>query len=200
MNNSQGQKMSRVVDAGAPEEPQTVLAEAMPGCRTRLDERRRRLVAGARASVVRHGALHGADAQAELIRVKPDFVWYDDSDRLLVVVDAKYKAERPEGFPDVGFYQLLAYGTALHLAAGHLIYAKGNAPHAAHRIRNAGITSTNTPSTSTRPQPPSLPPRWHRGAARRLRTCRRLPIDPQTARGPASRLRTPPRSKSDRPA
>ncbi|TKA01405.1 McrC family protein [Actinacidiphila oryziradicis] len=77
--------------------------------------------------------------EAETIRIKPDFVWYDDSDRPLAVVDAKYKAERPGGFPDADLYQLLAYCTALHLPAGYLIYAKGNAPHAAHRIRNAGI-------------------------------------------------------------
>jgi 5-methylcytosine-specific restriction enzyme subunit McrC len=77
--------------------------------------------------------------EAETVRIKPDFVWYDDSDRPLAVVDAKYKAGRPEGFPDADLYQLLAYCTALHLPAGHLIYAKGNAPHAAHRIRNAGI-------------------------------------------------------------
>ncbi|MGV9567132.1 McrC family protein [Streptomyces sp. NPDC003480] len=77
--------------------------------------------------------------EAETVRIKPDFVWYDDSDHPLAVVDAKYKAQRPEGFPDADLYQLLAYCTALHLPAGHLIYAKGNAPHAAHRIRNTGI-------------------------------------------------------------
>ncbi|WP_405014104.1 McrC family protein [Kitasatospora sp. NBC_01539] len=77
--------------------------------------------------------------EAETVRIKPDFVWYDDSDRPLAVVDAKYKAERPEGFPDADLYQLLAYCTALRLPAGHLIYAKGSAPHAAHHIRNTGI-------------------------------------------------------------
>lgn len=77
--------------------------------------------------------------EAETVCIRPDFVWYDDSNRPLAVVDAKYKAERPEGFPDADLYQLLAYCTALHLPAGHLVYAKGKAPHAAHRIRNAGI-------------------------------------------------------------
>nr|WP_052434185.1 restriction endonuclease [Streptacidiphilus melanogenes] len=77
--------------------------------------------------------------QASAIRVKPDFVWYEESGRPLAVVDAKYKAERPEGFPDADLYQLLAYCTTLGLQAGHLVYAKGNAPHAAHDIRNANI-------------------------------------------------------------
>lgn len=77
--------------------------------------------------------------EAATVHVKPDFVWYDDSGRALAVVDAKYKAERPEGFPDADLYQLLAYCTTLHLPAGHLVYAKGNAPHAAHHIRNTGI-------------------------------------------------------------
>ncbi|OIJ62559.1 McrC family protein [Streptomyces mangrovisoli] len=76
---------------------------------------------------------------AETIRVKPDFVWYDESGRPRAVVDAKYKAERPGGFPDADLYQILAYCTALHLPTGHLVYAKGNAPRATHFIRNAGI-------------------------------------------------------------
>ncbi|WP_370192139.1 McrC family protein [Streptacidiphilus sp. MAP5-52] len=77
--------------------------------------------------------------EASTVRVKPDFVWYGDSGQPLAVADAKYKAERPEGFPDADLYQLLAYCTTLGLHSGNLIYAKGNAPHAAHDIRNAGI-------------------------------------------------------------
>ncbi|MCZ4100807.1 McrC family protein [Streptomyces sp. H39-C1] len=76
--------------------------------------------------------------EADTVRIRPDFVWYDASGHARAVVDAKYKAEQPEGFPDADLYQLLAYCTALHLPAGHLIYAKGN-PHTSHRIRNAGI-------------------------------------------------------------
>jgi 5-methylcytosine-specific restriction enzyme subunit McrC len=34
---------------------------------------------------------------------------------------------------------MLAYCTALGLREGHLVYAKGNAPHAAHTVRHAGI-------------------------------------------------------------
>lgn len=74
----------------------------------------------------------------DTVLMKPDLVWYDD-DRPLAVADAKYKAEKPEGFPGADLYQLLAYCTVLDLADGHLIYAKGNDPHAAHQIRNTGV-------------------------------------------------------------
>jgi 5-methylcytosine-specific restriction enzyme subunit McrC len=73
------------------------------------------------------------------VLMKPDFVWYDDASRPLAVADAKYKAEKPEGFPGADLYQLLAYCTVLGLADGHLIYAKGNASHAAHQVRNTGV-------------------------------------------------------------
>jgi 5-methylcytosine-specific restriction enzyme subunit McrC len=55
------------------------------------------------------------------------------------VVDAKYKAEKPGGFPDADLYQMLTYCTALHLRRGHLIYAKGNEDPARYVVRNAGI-------------------------------------------------------------
>lgn len=70
------------------------------------------------------------------IRVIPDLVRYADDGTPLAVADAKYKAEKPEGFPDADLYQMLAYCTALDLPEGHLVYAKGNAP----RLRHARIT------------------------------------------------------------
>jgi 5-methylcytosine-specific restriction enzyme subunit McrC len=76
---------------------------------------------------------------AETVLMKPDFVWYDDANLPRAVVDAKYKAEKPEGFPDADLYQLLAYCIALGLTEGHLIYARGNAAHASHAVRNTGI-------------------------------------------------------------
>ncbi|MFH9466174.1 McrC family protein [Streptomyces clavifer] len=78
--------------------------------------------------------------EAAAIRMRPDFVWYGERGRPLAVADAKYKAEKPSGYPEADLYQMLAYCTALHLAEGHLLYAKGNAPHARHRVRHAGIT------------------------------------------------------------
>ncbi|MFG3122965.1 McrC family protein [Streptomyces sp. NPDC048201] len=75
------------------------------------------------------------------VRMRPDFVWYNDGHpgRPLAVVDAKYKAEKGSGYPDSDLYQMLAYCTALGLSVGHLVYAKGNVPHAGHRVREAGI-------------------------------------------------------------
>ncbi|MFE0511210.1 McrC family protein [Streptomyces sp. NPDC058964] len=77
--------------------------------------------------------------EASAIRMKPDFVLYGPDRRPCAVVDAKYKAEKQGGYPDGDLYQMLAYCTALGLGEGHLVYAKGNAPHAAHRVRHAGI-------------------------------------------------------------
>jgi 5-methylcytosine-specific restriction enzyme subunit McrC len=55
------------------------------------------------------------------------------------VVDAKYKAERPEGFPNADLYQMLAYCTVLGLGEGHLVYAKGNEPVSIHTVQKAGV-------------------------------------------------------------
>ncbi|WP_427167336.1 McrC family protein [Streptomyces sp. C1-1] len=77
--------------------------------------------------------------EAAAIRMRPDFVLYEPGGAPCAVVDAKYKAEKQEGFPDADLYQMLAYCTALGLREGHLVYAKGNASHAAHTVRHAGI-------------------------------------------------------------
>ncbi|MET9845667.1 McrC family protein [Streptomyces ossamyceticus] len=77
--------------------------------------------------------------EAAAIRMRPDFVLYEPGGAPSAVVDAKYKAEKRDGFPDADLYQMLAYCTALGLREGHLVYAKGNAPHAAHTVRHAGI-------------------------------------------------------------
>lgn len=77
--------------------------------------------------------------EAARIRMRPDFVLYGADGTPSAVVDAKYKAERPDGYPGADLYQMLAYCTALGLREGHLVYAKGNAGHAAHQVRHAGI-------------------------------------------------------------
>lgn len=77
--------------------------------------------------------------EAAAIRMRPDLVLYGPDRTPCAVADAKYKAERPGGYPDADLYQMLAYCTALGLRDGHLVYAKGNAGHAAHRVRHAGI-------------------------------------------------------------
>lgn len=76
------------------------------------------------------------------IRVRPDLVWYSGSGVVRAVIDAKYKAEKPAGFPYADLYQMLAYCTALGLQRGHLVYAKGNESAANHILRNVGIEIT----------------------------------------------------------
>jgi McrBC 5-methylcytosine restriction system component len=55
------------------------------------------------------------------------------------VIDAKYKAEKPAGYPNADLYQLLAYCTILGLPVGHLVYARGNATPARRVVRQAGV-------------------------------------------------------------
>jgi 5-methylcytosine-specific restriction enzyme subunit McrC len=76
--------------------------------------------------------------EAQLIRFKPDLVWRRDG-RPAAVIDAKYKAEKPAGFPDADLYQVLAYCTVLNLARGHLVYARGNEQPARYVVRHSGI-------------------------------------------------------------
>ena len=83
--------------------------------------------------------------------VKPDLVWYLHG-APAAVLDAKYKAEKPAGFPDADLYQMLAYCTALDLDEGHLIYAKGNEPETSHEVRNVGVTiRAHAPGPGTAP-------------------------------------------------
>ncbi|MFD4343798.1 McrC family protein [Streptomyces coelicoflavus] len=77
--------------------------------------------------------------EASAIRMRPDFVLYGADGIPCAVVDAKYKAEKRGGWPDSDLYQMLAYCTALGLREGHLVYAKGNAPHVSHQVRHTGI-------------------------------------------------------------
>ena len=57
----------------------------------------------------------------------------------VAVVDAKYKAEKPAGYPNADLYQLLAYCTVLGLRTGHLVYAKGNEDPARHVVRRSSV-------------------------------------------------------------
>lgn len=76
--------------------------------------------------------------EVETVPVRPDFVW-SDGGVPRVVADAKYKAEKPSGFPQADLYQLLAYCTVLGLPVGHLIYAKGFEDTREHIVRNVGV-------------------------------------------------------------
>ncbi|PRW65367.1 McrC family protein [Actinopolyspora mortivallis] len=83
---------------------------------------------------------HGHLDENHAIPLTPDFVHYAPSGEPRAVVDVKYKAERPSGYPNADLYQMLAYCVAFGLRAGHLVYAKGNSAHGTHRVRRAGIT------------------------------------------------------------
>lgn len=76
--------------------------------------------------------------EAGRVRMEPDLVWYRNG-APVAVIDAKYKAEKPAGFPNADLYQLLAYCTALGLEEGHLVYAKGNEGTATHRVRRSPV-------------------------------------------------------------
>lgn len=78
--------------------------------------------------------------EANSVRMRPDLVWTSEAGTVRGVIDAKYKAERPAGFPQADLYQLLAYCTALELTTGHLVYAKGSGEtERRHIIRGRGV-------------------------------------------------------------
>ena len=70
--------------------------------------------------------------------LRPDIVWKVGG-TTAAVIDAKYKAEKPAGYPNADLYQLLAYCTILGLPVGHLVYARGNASPARHVVQQSGI-------------------------------------------------------------
>ena len=76
--------------------------------------------------------------EAGQVRLRPDIVWKIRGSAV-AVIDAKYKAEKPAGYPNADLYQLLAYCTVLGLRSGHLVYAKGNEKPARHIVRRSGI-------------------------------------------------------------
>jgi 5-methylcytosine-specific restriction enzyme subunit McrC len=76
---------------------------------------------------------------ADKVDVRPDFAWTVGGVPRLVA-DAKYKAQRPDGFPNADLYQVLAYCTVLGLEDGHLVYAAGNGMEAAvHQVRGSPV-------------------------------------------------------------
>jgi 5-methylcytosine-specific restriction enzyme subunit McrC len=76
--------------------------------------------------------------EAAQVVLWPDIVWKVRGSPA-AVIDAKYKAEEPAGYPNADLYQLLAYCTVLGLSTGHLVYAKGNEEPARHRVRRSGV-------------------------------------------------------------
>jgi 5-methylcytosine-specific restriction enzyme subunit McrC len=76
---------------------------------------------------------------AQRVEMRPDFLWRSTAGDL-IVVDAKYKAEKPSGFPQADLYQLLAYCTVLGVRDGHLIYARGSEDAIVHSVVGTNVT------------------------------------------------------------
>lgn len=76
--------------------------------------------------------------EAGQVLLRPDIVWKLRG-TARAVVDAKYKAETPAGYPNADLYQLLAYCTVLGLQVGHLVYARGSEEPAHHVVKRSGI-------------------------------------------------------------
>lgn len=76
--------------------------------------------------------------EAGHVPLRPDIVWRMRGEPV-AVIDAKYKAEKPSGYPNADLYQLLAYCTVLGLPVGHLVYAAGNEVPARHVVRGLGV-------------------------------------------------------------
>ncbi len=75
------------------------------------------------------------------ITLKPDIVWHATPGGLpAAVADAKYKAEKPSGYPNADIYQMLAYCLRLGLREGHLVYAKGESEPGRHRVVGTDVT------------------------------------------------------------
>ena len=76
--------------------------------------------------------------EASQVILRPNIVWKIRGSAV-AVIDAKYKAEKPAGYPNADLYQLLAYCTVLGLPIGHFVYAKGNEEPARHVVRRSGV-------------------------------------------------------------
>lgn len=75
------------------------------------------------------------------VTIECDLTWYDNDDKPVAVIDAKYKTiTSGKRGPNADMYQLTAYCTALGLREGHLIYAKGDTASHSVAIVGADIT------------------------------------------------------------
>ncbi len=92
------------------------------------------------------------DKQAD-VAIQPDLVWRI-GDVIEAAIDAKYKAEKPAGFPQADLYQALAYAIAYRLDETHLVYAKGNETARTWTVRGSRVRITA--HTLDLNQPPEL--------------------------------------------
>jgi 5-methylcytosine-specific restriction enzyme subunit McrC len=72
------------------------------------------------------------------VTIQPDLVWIREGS-VATVFDAKYKAEKPSGYPNADIYQMITYCARHRLTRGHLIYAAGNEGQRRIVVEEAGI-------------------------------------------------------------
>jgi 5-methylcytosine-specific restriction enzyme subunit McrC len=72
-------------------------------------------------------------------RIRPDIL-FSQAGKVRAVIDAKYKVEKPEGFPNADIYQAIVYAIKHGLSESHLIYAKGEGEPAIYEVVEAGVT------------------------------------------------------------
>lgn len=85
-----------------------------------------------------HGGVVAAQLRSHLdastrLAIRPDIAW-SRHQNVVAIMDAKYKAEKPSGYPHADVYQMLAYCTRFGLSDGHLIYAAGEEEPTVHEI------------------------------------------------------------------
>lgn len=119
---------------------------------------------------------------AREVPIRPDLVWELDG-LPRIVVDAKYKAEKPAGFPQADLYQLLAYCTALGLADGHLVYALGEEQAAVHQVRGTPVR-IHCHTLDLRDQPAGLLLQLESIAEKLIRHQRRQRMSPEDVARP----------------
>lgn len=76
--------------------------------------------------------------EAGRLTIRPDIVWRRGG-IVIAIADAKYKAEKPQGFPHADVYQMHAYCSRFGLSEGHLVYARGEETPLVHRLRGSGV-------------------------------------------------------------
>lgn len=96
-----------------------------------------------RSALQPHGGTLTTQAKLHLdeardVDIRPDLLWRRDGVPV-AVIDAKYKSEKPSGYPQADLYQALAYATVLGLDEAHLVYAAGNEEPRQHVVLGSGV-------------------------------------------------------------
>ena len=74
-----------------------------------------------------------------LVTVKPDITLYRGTSPV-AVIDAKYKVEKSDKYPNADIYQAVTYALRLGLNEAHLVYARGETEPRRIDVIGAGVT------------------------------------------------------------